>query len=161
MWHHVMAKPSLTLGFSFGITDTLKHCCPHSSSVGCSKVDASTLRPKVGDTTRVPRAVASESQCLSSLSFPKSPSAPAQTPPTSTTLLLLSEPVVMHPGTCGCGEVPSLSPCRAIPSRSFAAGVWGWGSYASPSSAARASLSSGMCLGRADVEVLGPSHGGQ
>lgn len=45
MWHHIMATSSLISGFSFGIKDTLKHCCPHSSSVGGSKVDTNTLHP--------------------------------------------------------------------------------------------------------------------
>lgn len=134
-------------GFSFGI----KHTSRLSPQLfpGLERGGHSTLHPKLGATRRVPRAVAPQSQCLSCLSFPKSPLTPAQTPPSPAPLLLLPEPLERHPWVWR-GLIPSILQsfshqelcCRAL------------GVGASPSSL-------GMCSGTAEVEVLGPSHGEQ
>lgn len=111
--HHTMAP---SRGFPLGLNT--HPGCPHSSSLGWSKVDTALCTPNL-----VPPHESPQSQCLSCLSFPKSPLTPAQTPPSPAPLLLLPEPLERHPWVWRGLILPS---CRAFPIRSFAAGLWGW-----------------------------------
>lgn len=133
MWHHITATSSLISGFSFGVKDPLKHCCPHSSSVGGSKVDTSTLHPKVGATTRVPRVTMLVIPFLPKISFDSCTVKLLQAQPLSCCCQSLLRCI---PAPVGVERLHPSHPAELFPSGALLQGL---GVAASPSSAARAS----------------------